>query len=73
MSYTIPHLDNGWEVDQAILNEPEKLVVIRFGTDWDPKCMQMDEMIIKVAPKLCKFVTFYVVDIQMVPDFNTMY
>jgi len=20
MSYTIPHLDNGWEVDQAILN-----------------------------------------------------
>ena len=33
----------------------------------------MDEMIIKVAPKLCKFVTFYVVDIQKVPDFNTMY
>lgn len=42
MSYLLPHLDNGWEVDQAILNETDKLVVIRFGHDWDPKCMQMD-------------------------------
>ena len=33
----------------------------------------MDEMIMKVAPKLCKFVTFYVVDTTKVPDFNTMY
>jgi DIM1 family U5 snRNP protein len=36
MSYLLPHLDNGWEVDQAILNEPEKMVVIRFGHDWNP-------------------------------------
>jgi hypothetical protein len=35
--------------------------------------MQMDEIILKVAPKLCKFVTFYVVDIKKVPDFNAMY
>ena len=73
MSYLLPHLDNGWEVDHAILNETEKLVVIRFGHDWDPKCMQIDEVMYKVAYKLSKFVVFYVVDITKVPDFNTMY
>ena len=73
MSYLLPHLDNGWEVDQAILNEPEKLVVIRFGHDWDPKCMQMDEILIKAAPLLRNYVVMYVVDITKVPDFNTMY
>ncbi len=48
-------------------------MVIRFGTDWDTTCMQMDEIILKVAPKLCKFVVFYVVDIKKVPDFTPMY
>lgn len=69
----LPHLDNGWEVDQAIINEPEKLVVIRFGHDWDPQCMIMDEVMLKAAPKLRNFVVMYVVDITKVPDFNTMY
>ena len=73
MSFLIPHLDNGWEVDQSILTEQEKLVVIRFGHDWNPSCMIMDEIITKVAYKLSNFVTFYVVDISKVPDFNTMY
>jgi DIM1 family U5 snRNP protein len=36
MSYLLPHLKSGWEVDQAILNEEERLVVVRFGHDWDP-------------------------------------
>lgn len=31
MSYLLPHLNNGWEVDQAIINEEERLVIIRFG------------------------------------------
>lgn len=73
MSYILPHLDNGWEVDQAIINETDKLVVIRFGHDWDTQCMQIDEVILKVAYKLSKFVVFYLVDITKVPDFNTMY
>ena len=34
MSYLLPHLNNGWDVDQAILDEEEKLVIIRFGHDW---------------------------------------
>ena len=34
----------GWQVDQAILSEEDKVVVIRFGHDWDPTCMKMDEV-----------------------------
>ena len=36
MSYLLPHLDSGWAVDQAILTEEAKVVVIRFGRDADP-------------------------------------
>nr|XP_020731274.1 thioredoxin-like protein 4A isoform X2 [Odocoileus virginianus texanus] len=43
MSYMLPHLHNGWQVDQAILSEEDRVVVIRFGHDWDPTCMKMDE------------------------------
>ena len=30
MSYMLPHLDNGWEVDQAILSEEERVVVSKL-------------------------------------------
>ena len=43
MSYLLPHLRTGWAVDQAILNEEDRVVVVRFGHDYDPVCMQMDE------------------------------
>ena len=32
-------------VDQAILSEEERLVVIRFGRDWDADCMRQDEVL----------------------------
>jgi DIM1 family U5 snRNP protein len=44
MAYLLPHLTNGWEVDQAILNEEDRVVVIRFGRDNDPNCMIQDEV-----------------------------
>ena len=44
MSYLLPHLTSGWAVDQAILSEENRLVVLRFGHDYDPTCMQMDEV-----------------------------
>jgi len=39
MSYMLQHLHNGWQVDQAILSEEDRVVIIRFGHDWDPTCM----------------------------------
>uniref|UniRef100_A0A8C5V1W7 Thioredoxin-like protein n=1 Tax=Microcebus murinus TaxID=30608 RepID=A0A8C5V1W7_MICMU len=34
----LPHLHSGRQVDQAILSEEDRVVVIRFGHDWDPTC-----------------------------------
>lgn len=52
MSYMLPHLHNGWQVDQAILSEEDRVVVIRFGHDWDPTCMKMDEVLYSIAEKV---------------------
>jgi hypothetical protein len=49
MSYLLPHLHSGWAVDQAILGEEDRVVIIRFGHDWDPQCMQMDEILAGAA------------------------
>ena len=73
MSYMLPHLHSGWAVDQAILAEEERLVIIRFGHDYDPQCMQMDEILFNTAEMLKNFCVIYLVDIKEVPDFNTMY
>mmetsp|Transcript_16510 Transcript_16510/g.13530 ORF Transcript_16510/g.13530 Transcript_16510/m.13530 type:complete len:153 (-) Transcript_16510:286-744(-) len=73
MSYMLPHLDAGYAVDQAILSEEDRAVIIRFGHDWDPACMKMDETLYHVADKIKNFAVIYLVDISEVPDFNTMY
>ncbi len=69
----LPHLHNGWQVDQAIMSEVDKVVVIRFGHDWDPTCMKMDEVLFKIADKVKNFAVCYLVNITEVPDFNKMY
>ena len=69
----LAHLTSGWAVDQAILAETERVVVIRFGHDWDPVCIQMDETLFKCQQLLANFAVIYVVDITQVPDFNKMY
>ncbi|KAJ1836008.1 U4/U6-U5 snRNP complex subunit dib1 [Coemansia sp. RSA 2706] len=73
MSYFLPHLTNGWQVDMAILSEEDRVVIIRFGHDWDPTCMLMDETLYGIAERVKKFAVIYLVDITEVPDFNTMY
>lgn len=50
MSYLLPHLHSGYAVDQAILGEEDRVVVIRFGHDWDPHCMQVS---LRVFDVLC--------------------
>ncbi|KAF8752850.1 4A 4B type thioredoxin-like protein [Rhizoctonia solani] len=55
MSYFLPHLPTGWHVDQAILSEDDRVVVLRFGHDWDSSCMKMDETLYGVAEKVQNF------------------
>ena len=72
-SVVIPHLVTAWHVDQAILTEDERLVVIRFGRDWDPDCMRQDEVLYKIADRVKNFAVIYVCDLDQVPDFKQMY
>ncbi|KAJ6500710.1 mitosis protein DIM1-domain-containing protein [Mycena sanguinolenta] len=73
MSYFLPHLPSGWHVDEAIKSEDDRVVVIRFGHDWDSQCMTMDETLYSVADKVANFAVIYLCDITEVPDFNKMY
>ena len=73
MSYMLPHLRSGYAVDQAILTEEERVVVIRFGHDHDATCMLMDEALYSISERVKNFGVIYLVDISNVPDFNTMY
>jgi len=73
MAYLLPHLHSGWEVDQAIVTEEDRVVVIRFGRDHDPTCMVQDEVLMGIAEKVKNFAVVYCVDIDEVPDFNGMY
>ena len=73
MAYLLPHLSSGWAVDQAVLTEEERVVVIRFGHDWDTTCMVTDEVLFSLAEDVRNFAVVYVVDITEVPDFNEMY
>lgn len=72
-SIFLPHLHSGWHVDQAILSEDERLVVIRFGNDEEKECMIIDELLFGIAEKVRNFATIYLCDIEEVPDFNEMY
>lgn len=49
------------------------MVVIRFGRDDDPTCMVQDEILANIAEKVRNFAVIYLVDIDEVPDFNSMY
>ena len=73
MSYLLPHLNSGWAVDQAILAEEARVVVVRFGHDYDPQCMVMDEVLYSIAELVKNYAVIYLVDTTEVPDFNTMY
>lgn len=72
-SIFLPHLNSGWHVDQAILSEDERLVIIRFGEDSSTPCMIMDEILFGIAEKVKNFAAIYLCDTKQVPDFNDMY
>jgi DIM1 family U5 snRNP protein len=69
----LAHLESGWAVDQAILSEEDRVVVIRFGHDDNKTCRIMDEVLYALSEDVRNFAVVYLVDISLVPDFNEMY
>lgn len=72
-SIILPHLRTAWHVDQAILSEDERLVIIRFGKDGDPDCLRQDDVLARIAENVKNFAVIYLCDIDEVPDFRGMY
>jgi len=72
-SVILPHLHSAWHVDQSILSEDDRLVIIRFGKDGHPDCLRQDDVLAKIAEKVKNFAVVYLCDIDEVPDFNSMY
>ncbi|KAF1955880.1 thioredoxin-like protein-like protein 4A [Byssothecium circinans] len=72
-SVVLTHLHSGWHVDQAILSEDSRVIVLRFGAASTPECMTMDEYLYKISDRVKNFATIYLVDNKQVPDFNAMY
>lgn len=72
-SVFLENLRTGWHVDQAILSEDDRLVVIRFGDPQNRECLLMDELLYKVAPLVVQYAVVYTCNTTVVKDFNDMY
>lgn len=69
----LTELASGWEVDNAIMHEENRLVIIRFGRTENIDCMKMDDVLYKIQDLIKNFSVIYIVDNEKVQDFNTMY
>ncbi|KAF9381115.1 Thioredoxin-like 4A [Podila verticillata] len=73
MSACLSHLTNVSEVDQAILTEDGRVLILRFGADWDPTCKAMDELLHSISDTIKNFAVICLVDNIQVPEFNRIY
>ncbi|CAJ1410137.1 unnamed protein product [Effrenium voratum] len=53
---------------QAVLGERSKVVCLRFGQDFSPDCMKMDEVLSSAAQAVEQACVIYAVDLREVPE-----
>ncbi|XP_043838033.1 thioredoxin-like protein 4B isoform X1 [Dromiciops gliroides] len=70
MSLLLPKLASKKEVDQAIKSTAEKVLVLRFGRDEDPVCLQIDDILSKTYHDLSKMAKIYLVDVDQTPIYT---
>ncbi|XP_036881096.1 thioredoxin-like protein 4B isoform X2 [Manis javanica] len=70
MSFLLPKLTSKKEVDQAIKSTAEKVLVLRFGRDEDPVCLQLDDILSKTSSDLSKMASIYLVDVDQTPVYT---
>ncbi|XP_047568110.1 thioredoxin-like protein 4B isoform X3 [Lutra lutra] len=70
MSFLLPKLTSKKEVDQAIQSTAEKVLVLRFGRDEDPVCLQLDDILSKTSSDLSKMAAIYLVDVDQTPVYT---
>lgn len=70
MSYVLSRLSNKKEVDRAIKETEDKVLVLRFGKDDDLVCMQLDEILAKNQHAVSQMASIYIVDVDSVPVYT---
>eukprot|EP00927_Polykrikos_kofoidii_P085437 TRINITY_DN9297_c0_g1_i1.p1 TRINITY_DN9297_c0_g1~~TRINITY_DN9297_c0_g1_i1.p1 ORF type:complete len:143 (+),score=19.77 TRINITY_DN9297_c0_g1_i1:264-692(+) len=73
MAHGLAHLHSAWAVEQAVTTEEAKVVLLRFGHDYDPECLITDEALLGASSAVESFCKTYLVDIKEVPDFTHQY
>lgn len=48
MSFFLPKLQTKKDIDHIIKTVAERVLVLRFGRDQDPVCLQLDEIVSKL-------------------------
>ncbi len=66
-------LFSDYAIDQALLDEDGKIVILKFGWSEDFENSKFYSKLIKVISKLRKFFIFYFIDTKKVVGFNLMY
>ncbi|KAI5679999.1 hypothetical protein M9H77_01226 [Catharanthus roseus] len=64
MEHLLPTLRKKEEIDSAIRDTIDKVVVLRFGRSSDAVCLQLDDILYKSAREVSKFATVALVDID---------
>ncbi|EDO37547.1 predicted protein [Nematostella vectensis] len=70
MSYLLNKLRTKKEVDNAIKSTEDKVLVLRFGREADPVCMQLDDILAKTNQALSRMADIYIVDVDEVPAYT---
>eukprot|EP00928_Gymnodinium_smaydae_P072665 TRINITY_DN55994_c0_g1_i1.p2 TRINITY_DN55994_c0_g1~~TRINITY_DN55994_c0_g1_i1.p2 ORF type:complete len:143 (-),score=24.18 TRINITY_DN55994_c0_g1_i1:189-617(-) len=73
MAHELPHLHSGCAVERVVTTEAEKVLLLRFGHDYDPECMEIDEVLAAVLPRVQQYCQIHLVDTKEVPDFCQQY
>ena len=54
MAYLLTKLQNKKEIDKVIKSTEDKVLVLRFGKEDDPTCLQLDDIV-----SFCTLTTYY--------------
>lgn len=70
MSCALNSLQSKRDVDRAVKETIDKVLVLRFGKEDSLECLRIDEILRKTAPLLSRMADIYVVDSQSVPVYT---
>eukprot|EP00439_Symbiodinium_sp_Y106_P072373 s1975_g13.t1 len=49
MAHGLPHLRTAWQVEKAVTEEESRVVLLRFGHDYDPECKLTDDVLLALS------------------------